>query len=61
METITVKATEIKVGDVIRFGGRVTRVRIAKRVSVLQEGYRGAVTYPLNSYVRVERPELLND
>jgi hypothetical protein len=52
---MNVKATEIQVGDVIRFGARVTRVRIAKRVSVLQEGYRGAVTYSLTSYVRVER------
>jgi hypothetical protein len=51
---MTVKATEIQVGDVIR-GARVTRVRIAKRVSVLQEGYRGPVTYPLESYVHLNR------
>ncbi len=52
---MTIRATEIQVGDVIRFGGRVERVRIAKRVSVQQEGHRGSVTYSLTAYVQVER------
>ncbi len=52
---MNVKATEIQVGDVIRFGGRVERVRVAKRVSVQQEGRRGPVTYKLTDYVQVER------
>jgi hypothetical protein len=56
--TMTIKATEIQVGDTLRFSsGVVTRVRINKRVSVLQEGYAGVMTYPLDAYVQVERPE----
>lgn len=54
---ITVKATEIKEGDVIQFGGIVERVRVNKRVSVRQQGHRGPVTYALNQYVRVSREQ----
>lgn len=55
MATMRIKATDIQVGDVIRFCARVTRVRVGKRVSVLMEGYRGPVTYALTAYVQIER------
>lgn len=54
--TMCIKVEEVRVGDVISFSrARVVRVRVAKRVSILQEGWRGSVTFKIGEHITVER------